>query len=422
MKPPAFLKEQVGLLENRSSLRKLQLRQGIDLSSNDYLGFAEDSELRSDILFQFKNHDSPRSLHNDSEKSDVLKSKNRSVDEDQVLERFDFYPLGSSGSRLLRGHLALFDEAENYLAEFCGQEDALIFPSGYQANLAVLSCLMKKEDTVFSDQLNHASLIDGIRLSQARKVVYPHNDVQRLKELLKSHSLHQKAELKPGQTFIVTESLFGMDGDFAKLRELVELAEEFQAYLIVDEAHATGLWGAFQQNQGGGLVQSLGLTQKVLATLHPGGKALGVGGAWVAGSSELKSYLINFSRPFIFSTAPMPILALSLYQAARYWKSVGIQRAQLVLDHASFLRENLPEKLKHPILNANQGPILPIIVGENSVALKHSQLLKEQGFDIRAIRPPTVPENTARLRITVHFKQTREEIKRLVAHLKASFL
>ena len=199
-------------------------------------------------------------------------------------------PLGASGSRLLRGDLDLFEVIEQRLANFCGNESALLFPSGYQANVGLLSALLSEKDIVFSDRLNHASIIDGIRLSRARKIVFPHNDLNALERGLEA------AENQGGLRVIVTESLFSMEGDFSPLRALALLARKQGACLVVDESHATGLYGDFEKNRGGGRVQMLGLGAEVLATVHTGGKALGVGGAWVCGSRLLRDYLINFSR------------------------------------------------------------------------------------------------------------------------------
>jgi len=272
--------------------------------------------------------------------------------------------------------------------------------------LGLLSAVLGPGDQVFSDELNHASLIDGIRLSRAEKIIYPHGNIEALRRKIRESSSRNGQHIR----LIVTESLFSMDGDQAPLQELVLLAQEQDALLIVDESHATGLWGAFNpagQPQGGGLVQSLGLSHDVFATIHTGGKSLGCGGAWIACDAELKDYLVNFSRPFIFSTAPSPALAVALAESCRYWDEVGPQRAQDVHRFASTLRDQLsrlqahsPAQLMPP---PGVGPIIPVILKSNARALAASQALQLAGYDVRAIRPPTVPEGTARLRITATY-------------------
>jgi len=352
--------------------RTLTHREGIDLSSNDYLGFSQDPVLA-----------------------------------ERILERLKSYPTGATGSRLLRGNLKIHEETESLLGKFSGREAALLFPSGYQANLGLLSAILSPDDQVFSDELNHASLIDGIRLSKAETILYPHGDIDALrKQLQDSRSQNGQAHIK----LIVTESLFSMDGDQAPLPELISLAQEHDALLVVDESHATGLWGSNRPSrptQGGGLVQSLGLSQGVFATVHTGGKSLGCGGAWIACDFELKEYLINFSRPFIFSTAPSPALAVALTESCRYWDEVGAQRAQEVHRFASTFRERVMNLQAHfpgqLITPPGVGPVIPIILKSNARALLASQALQRAGYDVRAIRPPTVPEGTARLRVTATY-------------------
>lgn len=365
------LEQRLAALNEEGQRRTLAFRKGIDFSSNDYLGFSADAELRARVL-----------------------------QEAQLRE----LPLGSSGSRLLRGQLEFFEEVETLLAQFCSREAAVVFPSGYQANVALLSALLRPTDIVFSDALNHASLIDGIRLSGARKEIYRHADVSHLRDLL-STSLKASSSSE-SLRIILTESLFGMDGDLAPLQELADLAEEFDALLIVDEAHATGLWGQLQENnpkgggpKGGGIIQALGLSNRVFATIHPAGKAMGVSGAWVCGDAQLKDYLINFSRGFIFSTAPSPFIFLLLKSAVEYWKEVGPLRAQAVLERARYFNQ--------------PGPIVPILLGDNHRAMEAALHLQAMRYDVRAIRPPTVPTGTARLRITLHWHHPWDELEGL---------
>jgi 8-amino-7-oxononanoate synthase len=361
--------ERLGQIERAQGLRALQSGRGIDFCSNDYLGFSSDPELKR-----------------------------------RVVERLSLLPLGATGSRLIRGHSELFDQIETQLAEFSRREAALVFPSGYQANVGLFSALLRPGDMVFSDARNHASIIDGIRLGRSEVRVYPHKDIQMLRKMLEA------ARCRVGLKVIVSESLFSMDGDHAPLTELASLAEEFSASLIVDEAHATGLWGS-------GLVETMGLTSQVFATLHTGGKALGCGGAWIACDMPLKRYLINFSRAFIFSTAPLPFLAVALSEAVHHWKSIGCERAIAVHEKSAKFRNLLPAQA---VSREVSGPIFPVHLGSNQRALEVSDALAQEGFDVRAIRPPTVPEGSARLRVTLQSESTMVDLKRLAQALGRS--
>lgn len=361
-----LLQQRLEAAAKQGLTRTLSPRQGIDLSSSDYLGFSEDLELR-----------------------------------ERFLKHIVTLPLGTTSSRLLRGNLDLFDDVEKELADFVAREAALLFPSGYQANIALLSSLLSPEDIVFSDVMNHASIIDGIRLSRAEKIIYPHRDLQFLEDVLRSQQKQKRVKL------IVTESLFSMEGTIADLRATAELAERYGAYLIVDEAHSTGIWGP-------SLVATLGLGDRVLATMHGAGKAMGASGAWIASSALVKSYLINFARPLIFSTAPVPAMAILLREAAHYYREVGTQRAASVLARTHHLRT----QLKDLVMGDDQSPIVPILIGNNEHALAIANCLREHNWDIRAIRPPTVPTGTARLRVTVKWHNSETELTRFAADLK----
>jgi len=425
---PDVLQSRMEVLDSVSCRRRLSHRSGLDFSSNDYLGFSTDPVLKNLVLER---------LDGSKGRAEFLDCP---VDSGGGLGSGGFPLLGASGSRLLRGHLGIFEELEEKLADFCGQEASLLFSSGYQANLGLLSGLLKAEDTVFSDQLNHASIIDGIRLSGARKKIYRHRNMGELRKLLEEEENQSKQrgslgfEGRSPLRVIVTESVFSMDGDIAPLRELADLAEEFSAHLIVDEAHATGLWGDFETNRGGGWVQALGLSEKVFATVHPAGKAMGVGGAWVCGSSQLKEYLVNFSRPFIFSTAPIPLLAVLLQASLDYWKQVGRERATEVLKRAEVLQGAVGRELGTVGAIAASpsgtvaalafqipkvsGPVIPILVGDSGESIRWAAELQKAGFDVRAIRPPTVPVGSSRLRVTVNWNQTFEQIEGFAQALK----
>ena len=237
---------------------------------------------------------------------------------------------------------------------------------------------------VLSDQYNHASIIDGIRLSKGEKIVYKHNDMEELEKKL------QDSQGRYENIFIACESLYSMEGTHAPLQKISGLAQQYGAEMIVDESHATGLFGP----NSSGLVNSLGLREKVLCTIHTAGKALGVAGAWIAGGDELKQYLVNFSRGFIYSTAPSPIQFLFVDESVNYVKTIQGRRLR-VLDGARWLRMQLG-------LQGDDSPIIPIVLGDNEKVEAVSSRLIEQDFAVAGVRYPTVPRGEARLRISVN--------------------
>jgi 8-amino-7-oxononanoate synthase len=311
------------------------------------------------------------------------------------------WPRSGAASRLLRGHHPLWEQVEASLADGHGAEAALVFTSGYAANEGLLSTVIEAGDWVASDALNHASIIDGLRLSRAEKVVYRHSDLGHLEELLKAAV---KDRQRGRQRFVVTESLFGMDGDLCPLAELVALAARYHAHVIVDEAHATGCLGP----RGAGLVDAAGLRNRVLATVHTGGKALGVAGAYVCGSHLLREVLVNRCRHFIFTTALPPALAA--------WWLDALARVQgddegrrLLARNAGLLRAALAS---HGVQAGGAHHILPVVLGADRRATGAAAELRQAGWDIRAIRPPTVPDGTARLRLAVHADHDEGTLRR----------
>ena len=359
----AALAEALAARERAGLLRRMHPPRGlVDLASNDYLGLAAHPHLIEHTC------EAVRSLG-----------------------------VGSGGSRLLTGHRDAFTELEERLAAFSGAEAALLFGSGYAANLGLLTAVVGWDDVVLSDHRNHASLIDGIRLTGARKVVYPHADFGAIATALQ--------QPRSGRAFVVTESVFSMDGDLAPLADLVEIAERHGALVIVDEAHATGLFG----ERGAGRVEELGLSQRVLATVHTGGKALGSAGAWVAGSRLLIDTLAQLARSFIFTTAPMPALAGALNGALDIVAAEPERRAEVHrkarLLRGAFAAAGVP-------IAAHSSPILPLRVGENEAVVALQEALLAEGFDCRAVRPPTVPQGTARLRVTVRSPVADQDLLR----------
>src|SRR5437899_405308 len=273
-------------LRERSQLREFAQLNGVNFCSNDYLGLAEDSRL----------------------KLAVLEAVEKGV------------RVGGTGSRLLSGHDPVWNELEEEFAAFAGTEAALYFSSGYAANLGLLSAVLDKNDLVFSDALNHASLIDGIRLSGARRVIYAHLDLNGLEAGLRNHALERCRKL------IVTESVFSMEGDVAPVTEIFALAERYAAGVNVDEAHATGVHGP----TGRGIAVKDRIVQHLAAAVHTCGKALASAGAFVCGSAILKEHLINHARPFIFSTAMPPYMAEQIGEALRISQTMDGEREKLL--------------------------------------------------------------------------------------------
>jgi 8-amino-7-oxononanoate synthase len=295
---------------------------------------------------------------------------------------------GSTGSRLLRGDRGAFGAVERRFASFKQTERALFFSSGYLANIAVLTTLPEAGDVLFSDAANHASLIDGIRLSPAGRVIFPHNDVTALAQLI-------DATPCTGLRFIVVESLFSMDGDEAPLEEYARLCRATGATLIVDEAHAVGICG----ERGTGLIEQAGAADQVLVSINTAGKALGVGGAFVAGPDWAIEYLVQRARPFVFSTALPPAMAHALMASLDVIRDEPDRRERLRA-HAVHLRSRL--RSGGIEVGAGSSHIVPVHIGANAAALAVAAAMQAEGFDIRAIRPPTVPPGTARLRLSVN--------------------
>ena len=294
-------------------------------------------------------------------------------------------------SRLLRGQHPIWQEVETALAQWHGAEAALMLTSGYAANEGLLSTIIEPADWVASDALNHASIIDGLRLARAERFIYRHLDLEHLEAGLRTAS-RSRAERR--QLFVVTESLFGMDGDPAPLEQLVPLAERYGAALIVDEAHSTGCFGP----TGSGCVDAAGLRTRVLATVHTGGKALGVAGAYVCGSALLRELLINRCRHFIFTTALPAALGAWWLDALNRVRADDAGREALHRAAATF-RAHLAH---HGVRALGGHYIVPVILGEDHQAVQAAARLQQAGWDIRAVRPPSVPPGSARLRISIH--------------------
>lgn len=320
---------------------------------------------------------------------------------------------GAGASRLVNGSLSPHHQLEEALAEFKGSEAALLFNSGYLANLGVLSCLVGEGDAIFSDELNHASMIDGIRLSGAKKIIYPHLQIDKLREKIREAKTNSSSGAR---LVIATESVFSMDGDVAPLGELLDLAQQEAAWLYVDEAHATGVFG----ERGAGLTEAL-RSHPAFAThlIQMGtlGKALGCFGAYVAGSEELRDFLVNRARTLIYSTALPPGICTAALQALENVRDDSPRREKL-WDLLKYFSKTWEEFFAARPLQVTS-PIIPVIVGASETALALSGHLKERGYWVTAIRPPTVPAAHARLRITLMATHTREDIRGLIAAIRS---
>ena len=332
----------------------------LNLSSNDYLGLSRD----------------PRLI-------------------DATQKAAARWGVGAGASRLVAGHLALHREVEDSLAAFKGTEAAVIFSTGYMANLGVVSALVGPGDTVFCDKLNHASIYDGIKLAGANLARFPHRDLNRLENLL------QKAGA--GRRLIVTDSVFSVDGDLAPLKELVELKDRYGAVLMVDEAHATGVLGP----RGAGLAEELGLTPRVEVHMGTFSKALGSLGGYVAGDRRLIDYLHNRARSFIYSTAPPPPV-LGAIGAALQVVAQEPRRRNYLLAEAKTFREEL-QRAGFDLLGS-ETQIVPVLVGENARTLELAGRLRERGLLAVAFRPPTVTPGWARVRFSLSAAHSWEDL------------
>jgi 8-amino-7-oxononanoate synthase len=354
-------------LEDEGRSRSLRPPAGLDFTSNDYLGYA-------------------------------ARPPAPAVSE---------LPLSGTASRLLRGDHPAWHAVESALAAWHGAEAALMMTSGYAANEGLLSTAVEPGDWVATDALNHASIGDGLRLVRPRKFVFRHNDLNHLEAGLRAEA----ASRRPGrELFVVTESLFSMDGDHPPLKEMVELTERFGAHLIVDEAHATGCFGP----AGAGCVDEAGVRARVLATVHTGGKALGVCGAYVCGSAQLKELLVNRCRHLIFTTALPPALAPLWLAALTRVRGAAAGRAALH-DNAARFRGLLAAD---GITAAGTAYIVPVVLGDDARAVAVAARLQDRGYDVRAIRPPSVPADTARLRVSIHADHRPGDLAGLAAALR----
>ncbi len=377
-----FIKKQLKDLEEKGLKRQLKNVVGmqgreliidgrlvLNFCSNNYLGLADDLRMRfacSDSLFE--------------------------------------EGVGSAASRLVCGNMAAHRALEKKLAEFKGTQSALVFSTGYMANVGIISSLFDRHDIIFSDKLNHASIVDGVLLSRATFKRYPHKDMSALEELLKqSQGFKKKA--------IITDSVFSMDGDVAPLKEIVSLAKKYDCLTMVDEAHGFGILG----KHGKGAVEYFGLEEDIDIQMGTLSKAAGAFGAYCCGSEDLTDYLINHTRSFIYTTGMPPSVAVAAAKAIEIIEKEPWHRLQLH-DYSHYLRHEITAMGFNTL--ESQTPIIPIIVGDARKAVEFSKKLFEKGVFVQAIRPPTVPEGTARLRLTVMSSHRQSDLDILLQALK----
>lgn len=378
MKFPKILTVKLGIRKQNSALRELSSpNKLIDFLSNDYIGF----------------------------------SRNKAIFEEthQYLIDTNCIQNGATGSRLLSGNHKVYQEAEKYIAKFHQSEAALIFNSGYDANVGFFSSVPQKGDLILYDELCHASIRDGIQMSNAKSYKFKHNDFEELERLLSQNfSLFPL----PSSIFIVTETVFSMDGDTPNLEELIAVSEKYGCYLVVDEAHALGVFG----EKGEGLIQSLGLQDKVFARIMTFGKGLGCHGAAVLGSQELKSYLVNFARSFIYTTGLSPHSVATILVAYQHLETERTAIDKLRENIIHFNQEKNLMGLKPMFVRSKSAIQSAIIPGNQNVKLIANQL-QEKGFDVKAILSPTVPEGQERLRFCIHAFNSKEEISEVLGLL-----
>jgi 8-amino-7-oxononanoate synthase len=370
---PKSLQQKLQQREEKNALRQLPIANDlIDFASNDYIGFA-----KNETIFH--------------ETHQYLLDKNIKVN-------------GAAGSRLLSGNHALYNETEDFISKFHQAEAALIFNSGYDVNIGFFGSVPQRNDVILYDELCHASIRDGIQMSNAKSYKFLHNDLEELAKLITKYQI-PNTNRQPTTVYIVTESVFSMDGDSPNLGELIKLAEKYRAYVVIDEAHALGVFG----ENGEGLIQSLVLQHSIFARIITFGKGLGCHGAAVLGSNELKSYLVNFARSFIYTTALSPHAVATILQSYKHLLKQKATMQKLKSNIIFFNQEKMRLGLK-PLFVYSKSAIQCAIIPGNERVKNSATQLQQKGFDVRPILSPTVPEGQERLRFCLHSYNSESEI------------
>ena len=376
---PKSLQQKLQQREQNNALRKLPVSNAlIDFASNDYLGFANSEEIFN------KTH--------------------------QYLLENNIKINGATGSRLISGNHNLYQITEDFIANFHQSETALIFNSGYDANVGFFSSVPQRNDVILYDELCHASIRDGILMSNAKSYKFQHNDFENLEKLITTQL--ETRNPKPETFYVVTESVFSMDGDSPNLEELVTLCEKYNCFLVIDEAHALGVFG----NHGEGLLQSQGLQDKVFARIMTFGKGLGCHGAAILGSQELKNYLINFARSFIYTTGLSPHSVATILMAYQKLKTEKEAIENLRNNIQFFNQEKMQMGLK-PLFVYSKSAIQCAIIPGNEKVKSIANQLQNNGFDVKPILSPTVPEGQERLRFCLHSFNSQKEISEVLQFL-----
>jgi 8-amino-7-oxononanoate synthase len=374
MKLPENLLQKLVVRKQNNAFRQLpDGNTSIDFTSNDYIGFS-----KSGIIFNKTHHY-------------LLDTKN--------------IQNGATGSRLISGNHSLYKIAETFITQFHQSESALIFNSGYDANVGFFSAIPQRNDVILYDELSHASIRDGILMSNAKTYKFNHNDFEDLERLIVKH--------QNSIIYIVTESVFSMDGDCPNLEELVLLSEKYKCYLVIDEAHALGVFG----DKGEGLLQFLGLHNRVFARIMTFGKGLGCHGAAVLGTQELKEYLVNFARSFIYTTGLSPHSVATIFVA---YQQLEIEKETIEILRQNIVYFNQQKKLLglQPMFVRSKSTIQSAIIPGNENVKAVAQKLQEKGFDVKAILSPTVPEGQERLRFCIHSYNSEDEINQALELLR----
>ena len=377
--PKSLSKKLENRIENRAFRQLSSENNLIDFASNDYLGYA-----KSEIIFD-KTH--------------------------QLLINKNIKTNGATGSRLLTGNHHLYIETEAFIANFHQSETALIFNSGYDANVGFFSAVPQRTDVILYDALCHASIRDGIKLSNAKAFKFNHNDIDDLKQKIIS------CRNTLANIYVVTESVFSMDGDSPNIETLAQVCDDTNCYLVVDEAHAVGVFGIHDKSSAEGLVQSLGLQDRVFARIITFGKAMGCHGAAVLGSAYLKKYLINFARSFIYTTGLAPHTLATILTAYQTLETEKLATAKLRHNIVFFNQQKLILGLK-PLFVYSKSAIQSAIIPTNEKVENIASILQQHYFDVKAIRSPTVPLGQERLRICLHAYNTEEQICELLILLQ----
>ncbi len=374
MKLPENLIQKLENRKQNNALRQLpSFNNFVDFSSNDYIGFS-----RSEAIFKMAHH---------------------------YLIENDIIQNGATGSRLISGNHFLYQIAETFIAEFHEAESALIFNSGYDANVGFFSALPQRNDVILYDELCHASIRDGIVMSNAKSYKFSHNDFEDLEHLIQ--------KFPQTNIYIITETVFSMDGDSPNLEELVELSEKHNCYLIVDEAHTLGVFG----EKGEGLTQYLNLHNRIFARIMTFGKGLGCHGAVVLGNLELKEYLVNFARSFIYTTGLSPHSVATILVAYQHLENEKENIEKLRENIVFFNQQKNLLGLK-PMFVRSKSAIQSAIVPGNENVKRIAQQLQDKGFDVKPILSPTVPEGQERLRFCIHSYNSEEEINQVLGLLR----